>query len=207
MSEKWLLVTAPDWDDDPLTLAFVRDQHLRVTNGSLEDAWIERAIKSSLVAAERVSGRVFLTQTWDLRIPVPSCREFKFSKAPVQSVESITYVDVDGVTQTAFGGSPAPYELMQTSMHTNKKDSLVLDDGEVWPSTRSEPYPVTIRVLLGYPNNDADPAVADMPEDINSGRLIYIGELYKQRSESVQTINNTPAVIRARDLWLRHAVY
>lgn len=206
MSEKWLRVIGPDLDTDPLTLAFVRDQHLRVTNGSVEDAWITRAIRSSLGAAQRVTGRLFLTQTWDWRLARPCGREIKINKAPVQSVESITYVDVDGVTQT-FGGSPAPYELFSTSLHTNKKDAIVLDYNEEWMTTQADPYPVTIRLVLGYPGNDESPAMADIPEDINTGRLLYIGELYKQRSESVQTINSTPAVIRARDLWKRHSVY
>lgn len=206
MSEKWLRVTAPDWDTDPLTLAFVRDQHLRVTNGTAEDAWITRAIRSSIVEAEKVTGRLLLTQTWDWRIPSPTCRELKINKAPVQSVESITYVDADGVTQP-FGGSPAPYELISTSLHTNQKDSIVLNYDEVWMTSRADLYPVTIRLVLGYPDTAESPAVTDIPEDINSGRLLYIGELYKQRSESVQSINNSPAVIRARDLWKRHAVY
>lgn len=206
MSEKWLRVTAPDWDTDPLTLAFVRDQHLRVTNGSLEDDWIVRAIRTSLNRAQFFTQRLLLPQTWDWRLPVPSCREITIKKAPVREVASITYVDVDGVTQT-FGGSPPPYELLSPSLNSNQRDSIVLDLNEVWPTTQRDPYPVTIRLELGYALNDDDPAVADIPEEINSGRLIYIGELYKQRSESVQTINNTPAMIRARDLWLQHKVY
>jgi uncharacterized phiE125 gp8 family phage protein len=206
MSEKWLRVTAPDADTDPLTLAFVRDQHLRVTNGTLEDAWIRRAIRSSLAAAQKVTNRLLLPQTWDLRMSRPTCHELEFNKAPVREVGPITYVDSNGDTQT-FGGSPAPWELLSTSLQTNQKDSIVLDYAEVWPTTQSVPYPVTIRLALGYPLNEEDPAVADIPEDILSGRLLYIGELYKQRSESVQAINNAPSVIRARDLWLRHRVY
>ena len=206
MIEKWIRVTPPDLDTDPLTLDFVRDQHLRVTNGSVEDAWIRRAIRSSLIQAQKFSRRVHLTETWDLRTAFPCGREIEFSKAPVQEVESITYVDANGETQT-LGASPPPYEFINPSIDTNQKASIVLGYGESWPACRSQPYPVTIRLVLGYPDNDETPVRADIPEDILNGRLVWIGELYKQRTESVQTINNTPAMIRARDLWRMHKVY
>lgn len=204
----WRRLTEPDLSTDPLTVEFVRDHHLHVTNGTAEDTYIEKLIRASWRAAERGTGRVLLESDW-LRIaaapPSDSCLELE--KSTVQDIVWIKYADADGTFQTFGGSSPQPYTLLNPTLTSNERAYVELAYGESWPSPRSQPDAFQMRVTLGFPLSSDSPAYAAIPEDITHGRLLVIGELYKQRSESVHSVFNTPAVIRARDLWQHWKVY
>jgi uncharacterized phiE125 gp8 family phage protein len=190
---------APDASSDPLTLAATRDDHLRSPNGTAEDTYIERLIRVSLRMAERRTRRVLLTQTWQLVMDRFPCGAIELPIAPVQSVTSIAYIDPDGVEQT-FGGSPLPYELLNPTLESNVRACVVLAYDQAWPATRTQRDAVTVTLVAGYPDVGS-PAVADVPEDITQGRLLVIGELYKQRSESVHAMSQNPALRGADGLW------
>jgi hypothetical protein len=69
---------------------------------------------------------------------------------------------------------------------------------EVWPTTRAVPDAVRVEFVCGY---------TTVPEDIDHGRLVMMGEMYKQRSLSVHAMNQNPALIHARDIWLNYRAY
>jgi uncharacterized phiE125 gp8 family phage protein len=196
------LVTAPS--SEPVSLAFVRDDHLRVTNGAVEDDWIERAIRTATRMAQRVTGRFLMPQTHDLVMTAFPCGAFSPPHPPLISVPSITYVDADGETQTL---DTSLYQVSAPIGPHARPGIIAPAYGEVWPTTRLETLEaVTVRFRAGY-TRPGSPETADVPDDIVSGMLLVIGELYKQRSLSVHTVQNTPAVIRARDLWLPYKAY
>lgn len=199
------LVTAHDWDDDPLSLAFVRDDHLRVTNGTAEDDYIESLMRTSYREAEATTWRALLPQTWKLSLSKFPCLYIQLPMPPCIEVESITYTDVDGVEQ-AWDGSPLPYDVVIPSGPKAKKAEIWPAYGEEWPTTRVQPRAVEITFRAGYVTVGS-PETPDIPEDITHGRLLMIGELYKQRSDSVHAFNQNPAIIRSRDLWLRYRAY
>ena len=203
----WRLVRTvnPEASLDPLTVAAVRDDHLKLTNGSAEDAYVQRLIDVSLAYAERITRRRLLTQTWALLLDRFPAEYIELPIAPIQEVVSITYVDPDGVTQT-WGSSPFPYVVTNPTVESNEKATIRLGFNETFPSTRAQPEAVRVTVTVGYPEVGS-PLVCDVPDDIEHGRLLVIGELYKQRTESVHGLASTPAIIRARDLWLQHRVY
>lgn len=202
----WLRDVAPDLTLDPLELGTVRDDHLRSAVGEgVEDDYIERLMRTSLGMGERGTRRFWLPQTWRLlldRFP-GGCSDILVDRAPLNEVTGITYVDPDGVTQT-FGGSPLAYEVENPSVETNAYARIRLAYGESWPSTRGQRRAVTITVVLGYPTVDGSVAI---PDDLLHGRLLVIGELYKQRSESVHAFNQNPAILRAQALWQAWRVY
>lgn len=191
----------PDLDQyDSLRLDFVRDQHLRSPNESLEDEFIEHLIRVSYREAERETWRSLVPQwrTMVIDDSFPSGRiEFPFPN--LLSVDSIRYVDTDGVTQE-LSGSPEDFVTSAPSGEKAKKGYVSPLYGEVWPTTRLQPGAVRITFQSGYPIVDG---VASIPEDINHGRLLIIGELYKQRSLSVHAFNQNPAVIQARTFFHR----
>lgn len=199
-------IEPPDMALDPLTVAFVRDDYLRAPNGTLEDAFIERAIRASYRAAERVTRRALIPQTWDQVMtgwPIWT-GQIVLAKAPVLEVLAISYVDEAGDEQS-LTTSPADYAVTIPSGPLAGKATVQPVYGASWPAAREL---VTVRYRAGYPLlEDESPAVADIPEDITHGRLLMIGEMYKQRSESVHSFNSNPAVIRARDLWIGYRVY
>lgn len=198
--------TAPDPTDDPLTLAYVRDSHLRTANGEgVEDDYIARMMTSSLRMAERGTWRSLLPTGWVQVMDRFPCWEIVLSRPPLISVERIVYVDTDGVEQT-LTGSPAQFEIEAPRGPRAPKGRIWPLYGETWPSTRCQPNAVRVHFTAGYPLIGS-PAVADVPEDITHGRLLVIGELYKQRSESVHAFNQNPALIRAKDLWEGYRAY
>lgn len=202
------LITGPDASLDPLSLAVVRDQHLRSAIGDEadENAYVTRLMTASWRRAERKTRRALFAQQWRLsldRFPVSGV--IVLPKPPLQSVDSITYVDEDGVEQT-WGGSPLPYVVQAPSGPTAGYAMVRLAYDGTWPTARCQPGAVTVTFTCGYPATGS-PAVADVPEDITHGRLLFIGELYKQRSESVHAFNQNPAVISADSLWLQYRAY
>jgi uncharacterized phiE125 gp8 family phage protein len=191
---------------EPLTVDYVRDYHLRSPNGNAEDSYIETLIRVARRAAERVTRRALVPQTWRLVMSgFPCGGPIVVPKPPLQSVTAITYIDEDGVEQT-WGGSPLPYEVVAPSGPQARYGLIAPAYEQVWPTTRRQLEAVTVEFIAGYPETGS-PAEAQIPEDITHGMLLMIGELYKQRSESVHAFNQNPALIRARDLWLGYQVY
>lgn len=199
---RWHLerTSAPNFDQDAIVLGEVRDQHLKVTNGSVEDGWITRAWRVTYRRAEMVTRRPLIPQTWDLVMNRFPCGRAPIvvPKSPLLTVASIVYVDTDGVTRT-LTGSPAQFTVIAPNGDNPKRGEIHPLYDETWPSTRDIPDAVSVTFTCGYPLNDQQ--VADVPEDITHGRLLMLGELYKQRSLSVHAFNQNPAIVQADAIW------
>lgn len=193
---------APDATKDPLLLEAVRDDHLRSANDTAEDDYIAGLIMTSLRMAERVTNRSLLPTSRRLVMDRFPC-EIVLQHPPLMLVEEITYVDPDGVEHTLAGGSPATFWMSAPLGPKAPKGRLRPLYGTSWPATRCQPDAVRVTYTGGYPLVGT-PEVSEIPEDITHGRLLVIGELYKQRTESVHAFNQNPALIRARDLWLAY---
>lgn len=89
---------------------------------------------------------------------------------PLQSVESITYIDTDGVTQTL---APTAYKVDVAST----MGRIVPAYGTTWPMARNEINAVEVSFTSGY----GDPV--DVPRGIKNWMLIRIGTLYANREE------------------------
>lgn len=191
-------------EQDPLALDVIRDQHLRVTNGSVEDEYLEHLRTVSLEEAERVTRRALLPQTWVLHLDRFPCGPIVLPKPPLIGVTSIAYVDENGDAQS-LDSSPTWWRVEQPSGPVASKARIFPAYDEVWPSVRPGPGAVTVTFEAGYVT-DGSPAVALVPTPITHGRLVFIAELYKQRSESVRTALAMSA--RAADrFWRRYTVY
>lgn len=194
-----LELVEPPETDSLLDLDIVRDQHLRSPNGTLEDTYIEGLIKTAYRMAERTTRRALAPQTWALVLDRFPCGEIVLPRAPLLVVDSVAYVDLNGEAQE-LGGSPAAYQVVAPSGPQAGRGRIRPAYGTSWPSTRAIAEAVTATFQAGYEDGT-------VPEDITHGMLLVIGELYKQRSESVHAFNQNPALIRARDLWMGYRVY
>ena len=191
-----------DWNADTLSLEEVRDDHLRAVNGGEEDRYIERLIRTSYRIAEDTTRRAHLPQTFRLVLSGFPWGWIYLPKPPLLEVLSFTYIDGDGDEQE-FVVSPADFEIVApTGPHAKQGYIRPLQDAS-WPTARTQPNAVAVTYRAGYPTVDG---VVQVPEDIDHARLLIIGELYKQRSESVHT-SQSPALIRARDLLLQYRAY
>ena len=201
----WFLeqAVAPDMDADPLQVDAVRDDHLHAVNGTAENDYILQLMQSSLRIAERITQRTLLptglVQVMD-RFPLG---DIVLPRPPLIELGSIVYIDSDGVEQTL---ATSAYETSIPSGPTAARGRIHPVYGTCWPQTRCQRDSVRVTFTAGYPLDD-ESDFATVPEDINQGRLLVIGEFYKQRSESVHAFNQNPALIRARDLWLGYRVF
>jgi uncharacterized phiE125 gp8 family phage protein len=168
------LVTAPVVE--PITILQAK-QHLRVT-GTDEDALILTLITAARGHAEAYTGRRFVTQTWDYFLDCFPLTEWytwgaiEIPNAPLQSVTSVKYVDEAGVEQT-IGTSDYVVDAK------SDPGRIAPAYGKTWPWPRAQLNAVTIRFVCGY---GLAPAV---PYEISAAILLIIGELFKNREETV----------------------
>lgn len=99
---------------------------------------------------------------------------------PLQTVDSIKYVDQDGVQQTLVN---TEYKVDTTS----EPARIVPAYGKTWPATRNEINAVEVTFTCGYgAPNTATPPVwvpAAVPDGIKAWMKVRIGSLYQHREE------------------------
>lgn len=160
------LITAPT--AEPVTLTEAK-AHLRVI-GTDDDAYITTLIVAARQAAEHITGRALMPQTWELALNAFEC-EMKLPKPPIASVTSVKYLDAAGTLQTL---SATDYELNDYK----EPAEIIRPFLTIWPVTQQHENAVKIRYVAGYAN------AAAVPQEIKSWMLLRIGMLYENR-ESV----------------------
>lgn len=176
------LITAPSVE--PVTLADVKEQ---ISFGdSLQDVVLVNHIKEARQYCEEYLNRALITQTLEMAFDsFPSdlfFDAFKLKKMPIQSIESVKYLDTDGVEQTL------------------DSDQYVLDDYSAWhslmpayavswPSTQDSALAVKIRYVAGYGD-----AGSDVPSPLLQAIKLIVGHWvrYLPVAESGVTITRVP---------------
>lgn len=167
--------------EEPISIEEAR-LHLNVDQEA-HDSLIAAQIIAARQWAEKKTKRAFVTQTWRMRLerfPINEC--IYFNPTPLQSVTSVSYVDINGVTQTW------PNSRYIVSID-NQPGTLSLSYNELWPDTQQQADAVTITYVVGYGT------AAMVPEDIKSAIKLQIGDLYANREASIVgvSINENPA--------------
>ena len=188
--------------DYPLDVSYLRDQHLRVTNGTAEDAFIDLALQAAIDACETHvftaprPHRVLMPQTWEQRMSgFPAGGRIVLQRAPVISVTSLTYYDSDGAEQV-LTGSPEEYLYFPNGDYEPAEIRPLVDTD--FPSTTSRLDAVTITFEAGYALSDGNVTV---PARILQGLALMVGELYKQRTISQVGTSIVEAPITVKRLW------
>lgn len=118
---------------------------LRV-DGNEQDALITAWTAGITEHAEHYTGRAFVNQTW--RYTADSFpTAIKLQYAPVASVTSIKYLDVNGVLQTL---NPADYFLDNST----EPGYIVPQVGKAWPATYGRINSVMVDYVAGYGPDD-----------------------------------------------------
>ena len=165
------LKTAPA--SEPLTAAQAKT-HLRVTHTD-DDTYIESLIVVARHQVEKYLRMGLIDQTWEYRLdefPAYDEKPLYVPMKPITAVDSISYVDTDGDSQT---WSADEYQVDIYGAFPR----IIPAYGYSWPSTRDQIHAVTITLSVGYADANA------VPEDIRHAMLLMIGELYENREESV----------------------
>lgn len=182
--------------DEPLSLAEAK-AHIRIPDDvTFDDSWILEEIKAAREAAELITWRALITQSWKLYLDAFPCyadwtatdpdsaRHYDpamlgaqgdaivVPRPPLQSVESIKYVDGNGVEQTL---SPSAYQIDKAS----EPARIVPAYGAAWPSTRAgTPNAVTVAFTCGF-----GAEASDVPAGIRAWIKVRVATKYRNREE------------------------
>lgn len=140
------------------------------------DPLLAMLIQAARQHAEQELRRYIITQTVDAYFgEFPHEHDRRFFLPPLQTVSAITYVDIDGVTQTL---DPSLYLVDNISRPARIEPAY----GVVWPSTREQMSAVKVRFVAGYGT------AADVPACIKNWMLIRIKTLWDQRDQLVKQL-------------------
>lgn len=164
------LVTAPTIE--PITTAEAKT-HLQVTLSS-DDLYIDTLVAAARSYVENYTGRVLVTQTWDLFLD--NFRSvIEIPKPPLSSVTSVKYTDGAGVQQT-----------LATSIYTVDTNStpgrVFRAYSQVWPTTQDIRNNVEIRFVAGYGN------ASTVPDLIKHAIKLMISHYYDQREPTAPIV-------------------
>src|SRR5690606_33276935 len=139
-----------------------------------DDALITGLVRAVRLACETECQRTLLLTTRELvvdRFP----RALRLDWPRVIAVESVKYLDVDGVQQTLH---PDDYLLDNEGMV--RPGWLVPAYGLTWPDTRAQVNAVRVRYTAGYGST-----AADVPEDLKLWMRLHLSHYYVNRSATV----------------------
>lgn len=154
---------------EPVTTSQAK-AHMRITD-TAEDSYIESLITAARQHAEHLTERAFITQTWTMtldRFP-DYFGDIRLPKPLLISVSSITYVDLEGTTQTL---SSSLYEVDARSQPGRIRPAY----GQAWPSTREQLNAVTITYTAGY-----GATAASVPTAIKQAIMIVVAHWFEHR--------------------------
>lgn len=174
-------------EDEPISLAEAKD-HLRILEGDTsQDAWIEMCISAVRQVAEHELQRTLVSQQWRYTLDAFPEGDIELPVSPVISVESVQYVDEDGVTQTLAHDEPYVDDEYEVDLAAIPPLVTLPFEGS-WPATRSTSNAVIVQFTSGYgePN--------DVPAAVKQWMLLMLGHYYENREASIpgQGISVTP---------------
>lgn len=186
----YYLLTPPS--SEPITRAELKT-HLRSDPlDTSEDALLDVLIGAARRSVEEHTRRSLITQTWRMtRDTFPSGVDplvdvIRLPRGPVQAIEAVTYIDINGVTQ--------PWVSSNYFTDLNAVPPfLTVQWGVIWPITRG--YYQRNAVTIDYRCGFGTAGVA-VPESIRQAMLLICGDLYQNREASFVGITamENPAV-------------
>lgn len=161
------LISAPA--SEPVTAAEIITR-LGITSGDVSSTDLDALIKGARQWAEQYTERAFITQTWEKRIDAFQEDGIELAKGPVQSIESVKYVDSAGTVQTLVADTD--YVLEDYS-----DPAWVLPaHGTSWPSPRDEANAVRVQFVAGYG------AASAVPQPIINAIVLMVGQSLRGQS-------------------------
>lgn len=179
MRDDLIEITAPT--SEPIDAASLKD-HNRVTEDA-EDDLIDLYIKTARLLLEDWLECCFIQTTYDLLLDSWPSGDLTLPRYPLISVDSIKYIDTEGVEQTFSSDNYVVDD-------ERKKGRVMLASGSSWPSVSTDVFnPIKIRFKAGY-GSDAE----DVPEGIKTALKYFVTYLFENRTP--EEIDGIPKVVR-----------
>ena len=158
------LITAPT--SEPLSVTFTK-KHLRV-EGTDDDDYIRSLIVAARINREAFTGRQFITATWEWNLDSFRSAVLEVPNPPLIKVNSIKYIDTDGILQT---WAASKYDVDTVSQPGRITPAF----GEDYPSTRDVMNAVVINFDAGYGAADT------VPLNLKQSMQEIVGHMYEHR--------------------------
>lgn len=174
------LVTAPI--GEPVTLSDVEGQ-CRIGSLADESATIGLFIQAVREKAETITRRQLLTAQWELTLdgfPGYDREPIELPLPPLQTVDSIAYLDVNGEEQTL---APNAYRTVIDVTPKGQPGRVRPIFGQKWPVTLDDTETVKIKFTAGYGTKSED-----VPASIRQWILMNVANLYENRE--TETVAN-----------------
>ncbi len=173
---------------EPLTLADAKRQLNVDPDFTDDDLVITRLIAAARQYAENRTRSSFITQQWSLVSDGFVCSGSSggvmvLEHGPVQSIDSITYLDMAGTVQTM---PPSDYVADLSGVLGRVQPKF----GQVWPATLPQIGAVTVNFTAGY-----GATAASVPEGLVHWIMLRIGSLYAIREDVVTERGVTVATV------------
>ena len=176
-------VTGPQ--SEPITLVEAKAQLL--VEHTEQDVFINSTIRGArdvLDGPQGELGRALIEQTWEMKLDCfPAGGErILIPLPPLRSIDQITYVDTQGLTQTL---DSSVFQVV--GIGTTRRGWIVEAFGKTWPSTRDIADAVTIQFTAGYEPGTGSPIdlAANVPERLKRAMLMLIADWYEFRETAV----------------------
>jgi len=187
------LVSPPS--EEPISLTKAKLQC--VVKHTLDDILFTSWIAGARFHGERLSGEKFITQQWEFTFPsFPSRREkIKIPYKPVQTVDSIVYIDETGTEQTFGTLSGSPLTIEEYSLVRDTEAPYVcLNLNHDWPTPAKVDNAVRMTVTVGYNDTAVDFQANPQTHLYTSGMLLLIAHFNENREAVIVSDQNPNAV-------------
>jgi uncharacterized phiE125 gp8 family phage protein len=160
-----VVVTPPA--EEPVTAAELK-AYSRIDHAT-EDTLVSSLITAARRHLELLTDRAFITQTLRYSLPwFPAGDLIRLPRPPLQSISSVQYTDINGVTQTAAS-------TVYRSDTTVEPALLTVAYGQSWPSTKDETFgAVLVNYVAGYG------LAASVPADLKHAIKILAGYWFER---------------------------
>lgn len=181
-----------------LTRTEVKD-HLVIEHDD-DDTMIDTLIGVAESIVENYTNRVLTAAVQTDYLDGFPVNYIQLQKAPFSSLTSITYVDVNGATQT-WTASPEPWVIDTDNGLTRIHRAY----GQTFPDARYQKKSVTITYRAGY--EVASPEASTVPGPLKQAGLLLIGSMYDQRENHVTGVQQYDIPVSAQWLMAPYKVY
>lgn len=142
-----------------------------LTVATADDTYVSSLILAARLRAESFTQRALITQTWDAYWDdFPVGEDIEIPINPLQSVTSLTYTDVDGVTQPLVENTDFVVDSKSVPAW------IVLPVGCYWPTPMETPNAVKLEFVAGYGLNETD-----VPEPIRVALRHWVAHWFENR--------------------------
>lgn len=157
--------------EEPIAVDELTKRHLRLDD-TVDDDLVAMYITAARKYCESFSGRVFITQTWDLYLDsFPDTDYIELPFPPLQSVTSVQYKPSTSSTLTTWASTNYIVDIV------SQPGLIRLAYGISWPSTYDEPQAVQIRFICGYGLSSSVPA------QFKQAIMLKLTDLFEHRGD------------------------